>query len=121
MTAISLSLAAFPTLTNVVRAKWAPVLISPVEGAWDRLVIGVAVANSTGFYVRPANSLDRLRCLYGDQAEAAIFASVVALEHLEHAFATFGEGAFDSGAPAISLVSMGPVSDGEGQSLEDTA
>lgn len=121
MTSIVLTSDAFPTLMGTIRAHWAPIFLSPIEGAFERLVIGVAVVDQSGFVIEQANALERLRCLYGDNAEAAIFAAVVALEQLNNEFASKGFGAFSDVSFHISGVEIGPVHDTEGRSLREIA
>lgn len=121
MTNISLTLDAFPQVRGFVRAHWAPIFLTPMAGSSERLVIGVAAANETGFAIAQANALERLRCLYGENAEAAIFASVVALEQLSNEFAAKGTESFTKANPRVTGVHLGEKRDAEGQSLSAIA
>ncbi|KPH65792.1 hypothetical protein [Novosphingobium sp. ST904] len=118
---IALTLDAFPAVEGLVRAQWAPVLLNPVAGSAERFVIGVAAVNGAGFVLEQANALERLRCLYGASAEAAIFAAVVALEQLENEFASRGADALSQARAFVSGVEIGPIREGEGPSLKAIA
>lgn len=121
MMSIALTLEAFPSISRFVRAKWAPILLSPTSGSAERFVIGVAAVNTDGFALEQANALERLRCLYGSSAEAAIFGAVVALEQLQNEFASIGAEALSLARPRVSGVEIGPIREGEGVSLKAIA
>lgn len=117
MTNIALSIDAFPAVDRLVRAQWAPVLFTPMAGSVERFVIGVVAVSDTSFALEQANALGRLRCLYGSNAEAAIFGAVVALEQLENELASVGTKALAQLQPRISGVEIGSARDAEGANL----
>jgi len=80
----------FPALSQHVYAKWSPVLLAPISGSYERLVIGCAVANETGFHLEMANALNRLGCLYAARAESVLFAVTLAEKALVHDLAQRG-------------------------------
>ena len=111
----------FPSLNQPVRAKWAPIFLSPVLGSPERLVIGVVAVNGSGFHIERANALRRFECLYGAAAETAIFAAELALDELEADCAGRGMDALTDPHPGFSGVSIGNVSEGEAPSLAEIA
>ena len=110
--------ATFPTFQRSVRARWAPLLLEPIAGSYERLVIGVAVVGADGFHVEFANALERLKCLYSDNAHGAVYAIQLAAEHLKQDLARRAGEAITAPRPAISGVSIGECRDAEGESLE---
>lgn len=119
MTDQRLSTEAFPSFKRSIRARWAPVMLEPIAGSYERLVIGVAVASDQGFHLEVANALDRLRCLYSEDAHGAAYAVQLATEQLEQDLAARGLEALTNPRPAISGVSIGECRDAEGESLQD--
>jgi hypothetical protein len=118
MTAQGLSTAAFPGFRRSVRARWAPVLLEPIAGSYERLVVGVAVVSSDGFHLELANALDRLRCFYSDDAHAAVYAIQLSAEQLKRDLARRAVDALTDPKAAISGVTIGECRDAEGESLE---
>lgn len=110
--------AAFPAFQNSVRARWAPVLLAPIAGSYERLVIGVAVVGRDGFHLEMANALDRLRCLYSNDAQGAMYAVQITAEHMRRDLAERAVLALTDPRPAISGVTLGESRDAEGVSLE---
>jgi hypothetical protein len=121
MTVPLLSAAAFPSFQRSVRAQWAPVMIEPIVGSFERLVIGVAAVSAEGFHLEMANALDRLECLYGNDAGSLIYAITLTEEHLRHDIARRLLGALREPKPIISGTSIGPCREGEGESLASIA
>lgn len=111
----------FPQITDTSPCIWAPVFLSPILGSPERLVVAVAVASAGDFHIEPANNLKRLECLYGRNAETALFAVEVALSELEGALADQGQDAIRAGRFVFSGVEIGPVSAGEAGSLQELA
>lgn len=113
--------AKFPRPAKTVKARWAPIFLSPVLGSPERLVVAVAAVSEEGFHVETANALKRLECLYGRAAETALFATEVALEELRTGLASRGPAALTEGALVFSGVTIGEVTDGEARTVEDLA
>ena len=111
----------FPKLDRTVRARWAPILLSPILGSPERLVVAVAAANESGFHIEPANAMHRLECLFGAAANTAIFSAEVALDELRFAFSSREIKALNEGMLVFSSVSVGTVSEGEADSLQELA
>jgi hypothetical protein len=118
MTDQSVTSATFPAFRRSVRARWAPLLLEPIAGSYERLVIGVAVVGEDGFHLELANALERLTCLYSTNAEGAIYAIRLAADYLKQDLARRAGEAISAPSPAISGISIGECRDAEGESLE---
>lgn len=112
---------AFPAMERSVRAFWAPVLLEPIAGSYERLVVGVAAVNADGFHVEMANALERLHCLYGEEAAAAVIAVHIAGECLRHDLALRSCDALREPEAAVSGVLVGECREAEGFSLQQLA
>jgi hypothetical protein len=110
--------ATFPAFRRSIRARWAPVLLEPIAGSYERLVIGVAVVGENGFHLELANALDRLTCLYSNDAHGAVYAIQLAAEYLKQDLARRAAEAITDPRLAISSISIGECRDAEGESLE---
>jgi hypothetical protein len=93
-------------------------LLEPIAGSYERLVIGVAVVSDSAFHLEMANALDRLRCLYGDDAEGVAYAIDLTAEHLRSDLAARAIAAVSDPQPLITGVQMGPSREAEGASLK---
>ena len=111
----------FPKLRSPTKAKWAPVFLSPIMGAPEKLVIGIAAVSANEFHLERANALRRLECLYGKAAATAIFAAEVALEELRADLAIRGIEALSAPKPTFSGISIGTLADGEANSVQEVA
>jgi hypothetical protein len=109
---------AFPMFRNSVRARWAPVLLEPIAGSYERLVIGVAVVGEKSFHLELANALDRLKCLYADNAEGALYAIRLTAQQLSQDLSRRALQALTDPRPAISGIVIGDCREAEGESLE---
>lgn len=118
---IELGADAFPSFESSVRAKWAPVFLSPIRGSEERLVIGVTVISEADFHIEAANALERLQCLYGSQADIVIQVAAVALDELRLDLAARAAEALLDFRPSISGVSLGDIREGQGESLKSIA
>ncbi|MBX9815060.1 MAG: hypothetical protein K2X76_10195 [Sphingomonas sp.] len=107
----------FPSFENGVRAYWAPVLIAPISGSYERLVVGVVVVNEREFHVEIANALERLHCLYGIEAEGIEYAIELTKEHLMLDLSARGVAAIDEPRPLISGVEVGKKRNAEGSTV----
>ena len=58
----------FPSMEGIIHAHWVPVILEPINGSYERLVVGIATVNESGFHLETANALSRLECLYQDQS-----------------------------------------------------
>lgn len=113
-----LSTGAFPVFQRSVRAHWAPVLLEPIAGSYERFVIGVAVVSDSGFHLEFANALDRLRCFYSDDADGVVYAIQLTAEHLRQELAARAIEALRDPTPVISGVIIGECREAEGESLQ---
>lgn len=111
----------FPSFEAGVRALWAPIVLVPISGSYERLVIGVAVANESGFHVEMANALDRLRCLYADDAEGVAYAIDLTADHLRSDLGKRGVNAIVEPHPLLTGVEIGGSREAEGATLEAIA
>ena len=109
----------FPQLKTRTKARWAPILISPIMGSVERLVIGVAAVSHDAHHIERANVLRRLQCLYGAEAETIIFAAQAALDELKGDLAHRGIEALTEPRKTFSGISFGPLLEGEANSVED--
>ncbi|HVC54995.1 MAG TPA: hypothetical protein VND95_03515 [Stellaceae bacterium] len=116
---MAVEIAHFPRLQTRTQAQWAPILISPIMGSMEQLVIGVAAASAEARYVERANMLRRLQCLYGKEAETIIFAAQVAMDELKMDLAERGIAALTNPMKTFSGISIGPVAEGEANSIEE--
>lgn len=107
----------FPSFESSVRASWAPILITPIAGSYERLVVGVVVASVEDFHVEMANALGRLKCLYGDDAEIIQYAIEITQEHLLLDLSTRGINAIEEPKPLVSGIEIGPRRSAEGPSV----
>ena len=73
--------------------------------------------NLDNFHIETANRLDRLRCYYGDGAQAIVFALQLAEEHLRHELSERALDALLSPTPAVSGVYFGECREAEGENL----
>lgn len=112
-----ITLASFPSFKSSVKARWAPVFLTPVAGSPERLIIGVAAASTDGCHLELANALDRLRCLYGDSASAALIAVQVTASELAEDLQKRGVAAIAEPRLAASSLSMGESRDAEGTTV----
>lgn len=112
---------AFHPRRSQCQATWAPLFIEPVVGSGERLCIGVAVANQNEFLVVPVAALDRLACLYGQEAGAILFASELATKTLTEHLARGGPASLADWLPPVEGIFMGQPRPGAGESISDVA
>ena len=117
MTEVRLASSDFPSFNDGVRARWAPVLLEPISGSYERLVVAVAVVGANGFHIEQANALDRLRCLYSSAADGIVWAVAVASDHLRDEISRRGEDATTGIVPVLTGFHVGEWREAEGQSL----
>jgi hypothetical protein len=115
---VLLSSSQFPSAENNVRALWAPVLLEPISGSYERLVVGVAVASGSDFHLEIANALDRLKCLYGESAEGVVSAVRLAAKCLEADLSRRSAEAISTPSPAVSGIIVGQCREAEGANLK---
>lgn len=109
--------ASFPSFNASVRARWAPIVLTPISGSYERLVIGVAVANEVTFHVEMANALDRLQCLYAEDAEGVAYAIDITADHIRRDLETRAIDAILIPKPLIFGVEIGETREAEGATL----
>lgn len=117
----ALSLADFPQPTDAVRASWAPIFIEPLAGSGERLTVAVVAANTDNFFVARANRLDRLKCLYGNEAQGIEFAIDVSLDAYDSMLAEVGLSAMRDPEWIFASIHLGQIRDGAGNSVEEIA
>jgi hypothetical protein len=110
----------FPDFDHAVHAKWAPVLIEPIAGSYDRLVIGCLVVSSDSYHLEMANALSKLNCFYGVNADKVLFAVDLARRILEDGLSKNGAQVLHK-PQILSGVYFGEVREAEGASLEEIA
>ncbi len=119
MIALDLDPSSFPSFAEHVFAKWRPVLLEPISGSYERLVIGCAVANQSGFHLEMANALDRLNCLYAVKADAVLFAVELAGNALKQDLAERGIEALLHPKGLLSGIALGEMREAEGAGLAE--
>lgn len=119
MMSVDLDPNSFPSFAEHMFAKWRPVLLEPISGSYERLVIGCAVANQSGFHLEMANALNRLNCLYSVKAEAVLFAVELAEKALKHDLAERGIEALVHPRGLLSGIALGEMRDAEGAGLAE--
>ncbi len=115
---VLLSSSQFPSAASNIRALWAPVLLEPISGSYERLVVGVAVASGTEFHLEFANALERLKCFYGDSAVGVVAAVKLAAKCLEADLSRRSVEAISAPNPAVSGIFIGQCREAEGSSLK---
>lgn len=118
MTQVTLTSSDFPSFPESVRARWAPVMIEPISGSYERLVVAVMVIGSRDFHIEVANSLDRLRCLYPTAAETLLWAVEVTADHLRDELSRRGQEVVTGVAPLLTGFHVGEWREAEGKSLK---
>jgi hypothetical protein len=118
MMIVDLESSAFPAFASSIRAHWVPIFLSPIRGSEERLIIGVAVFNSSGFHIEAANALTRLQCLYGSQADIVIQVAGIVLDELKHDVALRSAQAFLDFRPSVTGLAIGEIREAEGVSLQ---
>lgn len=111
----------FPPRNENVRAEWMPIYIEPMVGSGERICVGVATANDTGFLVVPVVALNRLECVYGKDAEAILLAADFVVNDLRSALTKSGAVALSDWKPPMEGVYSGRIVRGAGASLEEIA
>jgi hypothetical protein len=111
----------FPTTEGIVRAKWAPLLMRPILGSPEQFVIGVVAIGANGFHLERANSFERLRCLFADDANSAILAAQAGLSAWEADLSGRALEAVANFRPVFSGVVVGEMREAEGFSLDSIA
>lgn len=111
----------FPSTERFIRAHWAPVLLRPILGSPEQVVIGVAAYNSAGFHLERARNLARLQCLLDGDAGAAILAANASLDALYADLAARSGTALQDYHIVFSGVHIGETRETEGESLEAIA
>lgn len=109
----------FPSFASGVRAKWAPIILEPIAGSYERLVIGVAVVGANDFHLEEANALHRLRCYYSEDGEGVTYAIRLALDYLRQDLVARSLDALTDPRPAISGAYVLPCRDAEANSLKE--
>ncbi|MEL5879769.1 hypothetical protein [Cereibacter sphaeroides] len=121
MTGIKLSVASFPSLATRIYAKWAPILLQPISGSYERLVVGCAVVAGTDYHLESANALHRLQCLYADRADHVAYIIEMSNDAIRQDIAKRGVMALEEAANPFSGIHIGDIREGEGASLEEIA
>lgn len=106
-----------PQFDNLISGYWAPILLYPIGGAYDRLLVGVATATSESFHVEMANAISRLKCFYGQRAEGVIFSIELTKSLLLQDLAERGVEALLNPKRFLSGVRVGKARQAEGLSL----
>ena len=110
----------FPKFPNPVRAKWAPIYIEPNPDAYERLVAGVIAVEGGRHHVQFANGLGKLECLYGEKAEALLYALEVAELHFQ-SLSMRDLVSDDFSDLPMQGMKIGEFREGEGATLESIA
>lgn len=110
-----------PSFENPTCATWAPILLNPIPGSYDTLIVGIAIANESGVHVEMANQLQRLNCFYGDRASGVIFSIGIAEKLIQDDLSSRGLDAIILPTQFLTGVSLGSPRKGEGEGLASIA
>ncbi|WP_235756523.1 hypothetical protein [Paracoccus salsus] len=111
----------FPRWRDEVRAKWAPLVFSPIPGSYERLVVACAVVGPGSHHVQVGNQLSRLGCLYGAEAEIISSAVYHLVNSLAEDIKQRGIEALLEPRLALEGAELGRVREAAGQSVESIA
>jgi hypothetical protein len=111
----------FPSSEGFIRAQWAPVLLRPILGSPEQVIIGVAAVNGADYHLERASSLARLECLLGNEAPVAILAANAGLDALKADLAARAHEALSNYRAVFSGVGIGELREAEGESLQAIA
>ena len=111
----------FPARRSNHRGKWRAIYLEPMVGSGERLCIGVVAADAERAVVAGVEELERLACIYGDAAEAFIFASQIGLRSIEDRVSQEGIDSLTDWSGGLDGLTCGKVQLGAGESLEDIA
>ena len=105
------------------RAHWAPVYYYPIAGSNDRFTVAVAAISTKGSeaVVVEAPGLNRLRCLFGQEAEVSLNIIDVFLSSLRSELDRRGIEALVSETSSLSSFEIGQPDIGSGMSVSDIA
>lgn len=102
-------------------ASWTPIYLEPMVGSGERLCIGVVVADQESVWVCAVPSLERLTCVYGQEASAFLLASQLAIESVQKRVQKNGlQSLLEWRSPVEGLV-LGSPQVGAGENLKDVA
>jgi hypothetical protein len=110
-----------PSFENPRSATWAPILLNPIPGSYETLVVGIVIADADGVHVEMANQLKRLNCLYGDRASGVIFSIGIAEKLIQDDLSNRGLDAIVHPTQFLTGVSLGSPRKGEGEGLAQIA
>lgn len=115
------AIANFPSTESFIRAQWAPVLLRPILGSPEQVVIGVAAVSGSNFHLERAASLVRLECLLEGDAAAAILAAHAGMDALNADIAARSIEALSDYRAIFSGVRLGELREAEGESVKAIA
>lgn len=104
-----------------IRAKRTPLLFNPIIGSSEQFIVGVVACDENSSYLTRANKLEKLNCLYGEQAAGAIFGIELSLDELALALEAEGSLNLFDYEPAVSGLKIGSQQEVEGVSLREIA
>lgn len=119
----------FPTLETLGfsarrsnhRGKWRAIYLEPMVGSGERLCIGVVAQDTDRAILAGVEQLSRLACVYGEAAQAFIYASQVALQSVEKRVCRDGLESLSDWTGCMDGLKFGKMQLGAGESLEDIA
>lgn len=100
---------------------WAPIYMEPMVGSGERLCVGIVTADADRSIVYPVPTLERLVCIYGNEVEAFVLASRLALSATERHVAQYGISALEGWGGPVEGLTFGLIRSGAGSDLEDIA
>lgn len=107
----------FPGSSHLVNAKRAPILYRPFIGSQEQYVVGAVAFTSSEVHIERANKLDKLNCLFGEQAKGVLWAIEIALDHLSETIEVDQDTFELIYEPAVSAISVGVAHEAQGQNL----
>ncbi len=108
---------------HAVRATWAPLYYYPVMGSQDRLTVAVVAISDDGSQVAisRAPGLERLHCLFGEQAAAPLALIDHVIEALKNDISERRGHALSEPKLLLSGFEFGEVKAGSGQAIKNIA
>lgn len=111
----------FPTLKGQKDVLWAPIFVCPIMGSPERLIAAIAVAGEKNHLIASAGGLEKLRCLYGSNADLIIAALQAEISDLDAEMSVRKENALISTNGNYHIISIGDVRESSAKNLRDFA
>lgn len=112
-----IDISSFPNLHGQKDVLWAPIFVRPIVGSPERLIAAVAVVGERDHIIASARGLEKLRCLYGENAPLVIAATEAAISELDVDLTKRNKQALLEPARDYHIISIGEVRESKAKSL----